>query len=417
MKKMNLLDSAELELNSIITFSCMPRPFKLIRRRHVLMGLASSLIASRIFANRSSQAQLAQVACAQGGDLSVEGDDSLRDRAARKQIIFGMYPERGYEALSKDESFRDAVIQECSLVVGGFCWDCVRPTPDNFDFTEMDAIHNFTRDHDMQFQGGSLVWHMLLPQWVKDKLGDTQVPAQEIEDIFVNYISTSVKRYAGKAHSWIVVNEAIEPKDGRDDALRVTPWLTRLGADYIDLAFRTAAEADPDLLLIYNDYGLEYDTPDDEARRVAVLKLLEGLKSRGTPIHALGIQSHLAGDRTDASFDGLRSFLKKVAGLGLKVFITELDVTDKSFPSDIEVRDRMVAQVYKNYLAAVLEESAVISVINWGLSDRYTWLSNQEPRSDNLPVRPLPLDDGMNRKLAWNGIAQAFDARRNFQGV
>ena len=46
-------------------------------------------------------------------------------------------------------------------------------------------------------------------------------------------------------------------------------------------------------MLVYNEYGLEYDRPDQELKRTAVLKFLEDQKSKGTPIHALGIQSHL----------------------------------------------------------------------------------------------------------------------------
>jgi len=56
-----------------------------------------------------------------------------------------------------------------------------------------------------------------------------------------------------------------------------------------------------------------------------------------------------------------------------------------------------------------LDEKAVIAVITWGLSDRYSWLSEFEPRDDAAPVRTLPLDDQMRHKLAWNAIARAFD--------
>lgn len=58
---------------------------------------------------------------------------------------------------------------------------------------------------------------------------------------------------------------------------------------------------------------------------------------------------------------------------------------------------------------AVLEEPAVIAVLTWGLSDRYTWLLTAQPRKDRAPVRPLPLDANLNRKLAWNAITRAFD--------
>jgi endo-1,4-beta-xylanase len=210
-------------------------------------------------------------------------------------------------------------------------------------------------------------------------------------------------------HSWDVVNEAIAVEDGRPDGLRKTPWLDLLGPNYIDLAFRLAAQADPQALLVYNDYGLEYDTPQDEAKRAAVLKLLERLKSQGTPIHAFGMQSHLSGHETKFNPQKLRKFLGDVASLGLKIMITELDAIDEKLPLNIAVRDRIIAGAYEDYLSAALDEKAVIAVITWGLSDRYTWLSEFKPRKDRAAVRPLPFDRNFNRKLAWNAIARAFD--------
>jgi endo-1,4-beta-xylanase len=160
---------------------------------------------------------------------------------------------------------------------------------------------------------------------------------------------------------------------------------------------------------VYNDYGLDYNTPEDEGRRVAVLRWLERLKSIGTPVHALGIQAHLRADETRFNPRKLRTFLNDVAGLGLKLIISELDVADNKLPKDVNVRDRIVAGVYEDYLSVVLDEPAVIALITWGLSDRSTWLSQHTPREDKAPVRPLPLDDQLNRKLAWNAIARAFD--------
>jgi endo-1,4-beta-xylanase len=105
----------------------------------------------------------------------------------------------------------------------------------------------------------------------------------------------------------------------------------------------------------------------------------------------------------------LKAFLRDVASLGLKVMITELDVIDQKLPLDINVRDRTVARVYEDYLSIVLDEPAVIAVVNWGLSDRSTWHLQFNPREDKAPVRPLPLDAQLKRKLDWNAIARAFD--------
>jgi len=86
-----------------------------------------------------------------------------------------------------------------------------------------------------------------------------------------------------------------------------------------------------------------------------------------------------------------------------------LSVSNRKLPADIKVRDRIVAAAYEYYLNVVLDEPAVIGVLTWGLSDRYTWLSEFEPRPDGLPVRPLPFDVNFNRKLAWHAIARTFE--------
>ena len=188
-------------------------------------------------------------------------------------------------------------------------------------------------------------------------------------------------------------------------------WLYWLDSDYVELAFNAAAEAAPETTLIYNDFGLEYDTPQDERKRAALLNMLEGLKAKGTPIHALGVQAHLNASLNQRFNPAkYRQFLQDVADLGLKIQVTELDVADNWLPTDLDLtaRDRIVAEAYYDYLSVALDEPAVDTVVTWGLSDRYTWLSWFAPRQDGSAVRPLPLDRQLNRKLAWSAIAKAF---------
>jgi endo-1,4-beta-xylanase len=256
----------------------------------------------------------------------------------------------------------------------------------------------------MLYRGHTLGWHEALPEWFEEV-----VNRRNAEKFLVEHITTVTKHYAGQMHSWDVVNEAIETRDKRSDGLKNTPWLKFLGPDYIELAFRVAAQADPKALLVYNDTALEYNTPRDEARRNAVLKLLERLKSRGTPIHGFGIQSHLYGHETRFNPKKLRKFLADVASLDLKILVTELDVRDQNLPKDLKIRDRIVAAAYEDYLSVVLDEKAVIAVLNWGLSDSHTWLAQYAPRSDGLAIRALPFDSNLKPKLAWNAIARAFD--------
>jgi endo-1,4-beta-xylanase len=336
----------------------------------------------------------------------VDEDAPLRQHASAKGLIYGASAR--YRNLSTDAAFAASFVRECDLLVPGndLKWQILRPSPDRFDFTQADWMANFVRDRGMLFRGHTLVWHQSLPRWFRHIVNH-----QNAERFLIEHITTVAGHYAGRMHSWDVVNEAISLASERSDHLHPSPWLEFLGADYIDLAFRVAAEADPDALLVYNDNGMDHDTRGAEGKRVAILNLLEQLVDKGTPIHALGIQAHLFRQSHERRFnpEKLSRFLNDVASLGLKIMITELDVTDRYFPLEIETRDRMVAQAYEDYLSIVLEQPAVIAVITWGLSDRYTWLEKFRPREDGAPTRPLPLDHQLHRKLAWDAVARAFD--------
>jgi endo-1,4-beta-xylanase len=102
-----------------------------------------------------------------------------------------------------------------------------------------------------------------------------------------------------------------------------------------------------------------------------------------------------------------------LAGLGLIIQITELDVTDENAPADEAVRDRLVADTYARFLDTALDETAVKMVVTWGLSDRHSWIVRRETheskwRSDGLSPRPLPFDANLRPKPACEAIARAF---------
>jgi endo-1,4-beta-xylanase len=336
-------------------------------------------------------------------DLSVAGDNPLRERAAGKGLLYGASTAT---ALLTSPTYAAAFARECGILVpeSQLKWNVLRPTSGTYNFEPGDALLDFALRNKMLFRGHTLVWHAALPAWFQET-----VTPQTAEEILRSHIATVVGHYAGKVHSWDVVNEAIEVSENAPDGLRVSsPWYQLLGRTYIDIAFRAAAAADPKALLVYNEYGLDDDSPEADAKRAAVLKLLTDLKKAGTPIHALGVQAHLDGT---GSFNPqkLRSFLSQVASIGLKILISEMDVTDDNLPNDVTERDEAVAGVYSDYLSVALKEPAVIAVLTWGLSDPTSWLTKWHRRSDGTPIRPLPLDAAMTRKPAWNGIAKAID--------
>lgn len=342
------------------------------------------------------------------GVTAQPAETTLRERAAARGFLFGAAA--AWPTLRDDADYAAHFAAECNILVpeNVLKMQLVQPRPGVFDFAAADFMAGFCRQHKLQFRGHTLVWHSQLAPWFK-----SEVTGDNARRIFEDHIRTVAAHYRGRMHSWDVVNEAIQVRDGLENGLRKTPWLELVGPQYIDIAFRTAHEADPGAMLVYNDYGLDYDDPADEAKRQAVLKLLRGMLERKVPLHGFGTQAHLnAANLKKINAGVLRGFFSAVAKLGLKILITELDVIDRDLPDDIAVRDKAVADVYDAYLSAAFSEKAVVAALTWGLTDKYTWLARRNPRASGLPVRPLPLDREYQRKPAWRAIARVIEAKR-----
>jgi endo-1,4-beta-xylanase len=335
---------------------------------------------------------------------------TLRKLAAQKGLLYGTTIAAAQ--ITGDRPFIDLVRQEAGLVVAEneMKWQVMnRGAPGDDDFAPADTIANFAAADHLVLRGHNLLWYHRTPEWFFD-LPDRSAQERAVTD----HIRQLAGRYRGRIHSWDVVNEPIEPKDGRPDGLRTAVFIETLGPEYLDLAYHTAREVDPNARLVVNEYDVELDAPEQEARRTALLHVLEGMRRSGTPVDAVGIQAHLtAVGGPPFSAPLLRRFFADIAGLGLTIQITELDVTDEHAPADVTVRDRLVADTYRRFLDAALDEPAVKMVVTWGLSDRHSWIVRRETyqakwRTDDAASRPLPFDADLEAKPAFDAIAGAF---------
>lgn len=337
----------------------------------------------------------------------VNGARSLRAHAAARGLLVGcaVIPEK----LDGEPEYASTVAEQMNLLVpeNALKWAALRPAPDQFDFRKADDVLVFAFAHQQKVRGHNLCWHEALPSWFA-----ATVNQQNAAHFLTQHILTVAGRYAGKLHSWDVVNEAIDPKSPRPDGLRESPWLQLIGPGYIELAFRTARQADATALLTYNDYGIELDTPEQIDKRGQVMMLVRRLQARGVPIDAVGIQSHLS--TGDVPGEGVLHFVRELHDMGLQVFITEMDVNDRRINGTVEERDAAVAKVYRDYLTMMLDEPNVNVVLTWGITDRYTWLDHlaHASRADGKPERPLPFDYDYSPTPAFFAERDAIDSRR-----
>ncbi len=338
----------------------------------------------------------------------VTGAGSLKAHAAAQGLLTGCAVNA--KLFREDEGFRKLLGEQYNIVVPENClkWNILRPTAETYNFTDADSLVGFAEAHEMKVRGHNFVWHEALPGWFAGT-----VNKDNAQKFLVDHIRTVGGRYKGKIHSWDVVNEAIWIEDGRPDGLRSSsPWFEFLGPGYIDLAFRTARETDPKALLTYNEYGIEYDSEEEGKKREATLALLRRMKAENVPLDALGIQSHLNGASKNTFTKGLRELRDGAKALGLQVFVTELDVKDDGIATeDMKERDRLVGQVYGNYLSAALEGPEVRAVLTWGATDKNTWLNGAKFRKEHPDrlQRPLPFDADYQPTAAFFAMRESFD--------
>jgi GH35 family endo-1,4-beta-xylanase len=201
-----------------------------------------------------------------------------------------------------------------------------------------------------------------------------------------------------------VVNEAIndggDESTGETENLRDSQWMQTLGPEYLTLAFQFAHEADPDAILYYNDYNIE-SGPKHASSMVLLRRLLE----EGAPIHGVGIQGHWRSG--SVPFDDIDQAIADYASLGLRVSITELDVTIRgasggqfgrgggrgSCNATPPSNDDLAAQAedYARLFAIFDKHKDVIERVTfWGLNDGRTWRFGQHPLIFDASNRPKP---------------------------
>jgi endo-1,4-beta-xylanase len=192
-----------------------------------------------------------------------------------------------------------------------------------------------------------------------------------------NHIKTVVTRYKGKVYTWDVVNEPI----GDDGDPRNSRYYQIAGSfEYVIKAFQWAHEADPDALLCLNDYSIEASS----AKQNQFFNLLQELLDSGIPSNVLvaGIQGHIS--TAWPTVADLRQTIRRFASLGIKVQVTEFDMSIYADSGEAKRRaDREILLAQANKYRALFEmfreearDGNLDMVVVWGLSDLDTWLNN-----------------------------------------
>lgn len=268
--------------------------------------------------------------------------------------------------------------------------------PGVYTWDNADALVEFAISNDMQVHGHALVWHESTPSWVENFTGTDSAFEAEIRQ----YITDVVERYKDTVISWDVVNEAFENNTG---LMRQSVFRRRMGPDYIARLFQYARDADPDVLLLYNDYA----TPWDGAKRAAMLSMVDDFQRRGIPIDGIGLQMHVTYEFPDIG--AIKAVMDSVVARGLLVHVSELDVRvnpNGDLTELTEARSQSQKERVNDIVTAFvsLPEERQFAITLWGLRDPDSWLIDFWGN----PEWPLLYDEAFRPKPAYEGFLEAL---------
>lgn len=284
--------------------------------------------------------------------------------------------------LNIDSTYKSIAIKQFNSITPEniFKAQYLHPAPSVFNWAEADSLASFCEQYGKRLYGHTLIWHQQLPDWIINFQGNTS----DWEQLMKTHIQTIVTHFKNKVTAWDVVNEAFN----EDGTLRNSIWLQKLGPGYIEKAFVFAHEADPNALLFYNDYNLEFN----RTKRQSALSLLTSLRNRGIKVDGIGLQMHISTSYPDPS--QIAKAFEDVVASGLKLHLSELDISINPSNRNIEPSESLLRK-QANLLAKIVVSYNQIptqyqyGITFWGISDKNSWIRSFYNREDY----PLLYDD------------------------
>ena len=112
------------------------------------------------------------------------------------------------------------------------------------------------------------------------------------------------------------------------------------------------------------------------AKSTAMYNLVKDFKSKGIPIHGVGLQAHFELGKVPSS-SNMQENIERFAALGLEVTITELDVR-MHLPADAH-KLSVQADNHKAVVKACRAVPKCVGVVVWGFTDKYSWIPSAFP--------------------------------------
>ena len=293
----------------------------------------------------------------------------------------------------------------------------IHPKEGVWNFERADKIANFCRQNGIKMRGHCLCWHSQFADWMFTDKNGKEVSKEVFYERLREHIHTVVNRYKDVVYAWDVVNEAMAddnnaPRWGRRGGQEPSPYrqsrhFQLCGDEFIAKAFQFAREADPNVLLFYNDYSCV-----DEGKRERIYNMVKKMKDAGVPIDGIGMQGHYNIYFPDEA--QLEKAIVRFKEIVKHIHITELDLRMNNESGGQLMFSRGEAKPQPAYMATLQTDQyarlfkvfrkhadVIDNVTFWNLGDKDSWLG--------VNNHPLPFDENYRPKACFRAIRD-FDA-------
>lgn len=283
----------------------------------------------------------------------------------------------------------------------------VHPKEGVWTWDNADAIANFCRQNGIKMRGHCLCWHSQFCDWMFTDSKGKEVTKEVFYKRLREHIHAVVNRYKDVVYAWDVVNEAMSDagrgwRGQEPNPYRESRAYKLCGDEFIAKAFEFAHEADPNAILVYNDYNAF-----QPAKRDRIYNMVKKMQAAGVPITGIGMQGHYNAYGPDES--EVEEAIKKYSELVKHIQVTELDIRlneemggqlqfsrgqEGAAPGHLVTMqtDRYIKlfRLFRKY------KDIIDNVTFWNVSDRDSWVG--------VNNHPLPFDENLRPKQVYYSL-------------